>query len=762
MRVLHVGLETTGSRSGGLNRYFEDLVRAQRRGGTDAVGVLLGDPDGDPDEAFCVAARPADSQLARARGIDAAIRALGVPELADLHFAGTAAYTAVFGALRKVPKVVHFQGPWAEESSHLGAPPWNAMAKRAVERAVYRRADRIVALSGAFARVLTERYGVAPWTIEVLAPGVDLERFSPGDRSTAREALGVDAERVVLCVRRLVPRMGIDVLLDAWARREGSGDLLAVVGEGPERSGLEARARALGIGSSVRFCGHVTDDELVAWYRAANLTVVPSVALEGFGLVVLESAACGTPVVGTDAAGLAEALARLDCAAPVPAGDPAALSTAIDQQLFATETGTATRLRAAAAPYGWDQVAARHVALYGQVLAGTSPRRVVVLDHTALLSGGELAISRAISGLDGAASVHVVLATEGPLRERMERVGATVEVLALAEAARSLPRGEVRVGRVPLRSVASTLTYVVRLARRLRELRPDVVHTNSLKAGLYGSVAARLARVPCVWHVRDQITSPYLPPPAVRLIRLATRVLPDVVVANSASTLATVRAREGVVVPSPLDPAIGVRERDPATEGALRCAVLGRLAPWKGQDLALRAFASSFPVGGASIRIVGAAMFGEDDYAASLGALARELGIESRVGFDGFVEDVAGVLAATDVLIHSSVLPEPFGQVILEGMSAGCAVVVADRGGPAEVVTDGIDGMLYPMGSVDGLAACLRRLAEDPELRSRLGQGGVAASSAYTPEALAPRLLGAWDDAIERRGHRRRRGARRA
>jgi glycosyltransferase involved in cell wall biosynthesis len=761
MRVLHVGLETTATRSGGLNRYFEDLVRAERRVGTDAVGVLLGDPDAAPDGVFLVAARPSDSQRARARGIDEAVRALGVPELADLHFAGTAAYPALFGALRRVPTVVHFQGPWAQESRHLGAPALNAAAKRVVERAVYRRADRIVALSGAFARVLTERYGIAPWSIVVLAPGVDLERFSPGDRSTAREDLGVDAARVVLCVRRLIPRMGIDVLLDAWSRRGASGDVLAVVGEGSERAALEHRARDLGLGATVRFCGHVTDDELVRWYRAADLTVVPSVALEGFGLVVLESAACGTPVVGTDAAGLAEALALVGCADPVPAGDADALRAAMDEQLAATDSSVPVRLRAAASAYGWDRVAARHVALYEQVLHGTSPRRVVVLDHTALLSGGELAIARAVVGLGGAATVHVVLATDGPLRERLERSGATVEVLALAEPARSLPRGAVRAGGVPLRSVASTLRYVLRLRRRLRELRPDVVHTNSLKAGLYGSLAARLAGVPCVWHVRDQIDSPYLPASAVRLVRLATRVLPDVVVANSASTLATIRAREGRVVPSPLDPAIHAGEHEAGADGTLRCTVLGRLAPWKGQDVALRAFARAFPEGGASLRVVGAAMFGEDDYASSLEELADELGIRSRVRFDGFVDDVAGVLRATDVLVHCSTLPEPFGQVVLEGMRAGCAVVVADRGGPAEVVTDGIDGMLYPMGSVEDLAACLRHLADDPALRSRLGLGGVATSSAYTPEALAPRLLAAWDDAVAHRGGRRARGARR-
>ena len=140
-------------------------------------------------------------------------------------------------------------------------------------------------------------------------------------------------------------------------------------------------------------------------------------------------------------------------------------------------------------------------------------------------------------------------------------------------------------------------------------------------------------------------------------------------------------------------------------------------------------------------------MFGEDDYAASLPRLAAELGVAERVELCGFVEDVAGVLASTDVLIHASLLPEPFGQVVLEALGAGCAVVVPDAGGPAEIVTDGVDGLRYALGDRAALAAALRRLAVEPELRAALGAAGERTASAYTPAALAPRLLAAWEDA---------------
>jgi glycosyltransferase involved in cell wall biosynthesis len=214
---------------------------------------------------------------------------------------------------------------------------------------------------------------------------------------------------------------------------------------------------------------------------------------------------------------------------------------------------------------------------------------------------------------------------------------------------------------------------------------------------------------------------------------------------------------DGVVLPSPLDPSIVPRERrERAGHGPLRVTVLGRLAPWKGQDLAIEAFADSLASSGATLAIVGAPLFGEEAYAASLRARAAALGVAERVEFLGFVDDVAGVLASTDVLVHSSTIPEPFGQVVVEAMGAGCAVIVPDQGGPAEVVTDGVDGVTYAMGDAGALGKALQRLAGDEDLRVRLGGAAMRTAAAYTPTALAPRLLDAWRSASagNRRAHR--------
>jgi glycosyltransferase involved in cell wall biosynthesis len=618
--------------------------------------------------------------------------------------------------------------------------------KRRVERRVYRRAARFVVLSAAFGRILQGRYGVAPWRIEVLAPGVDVERFTPGDEAAARTSLGLPDGRVALCVRRLVPRMGLEALLDAWASLDPSGtDRLVLAGEGPLRAALEARARSLGVARTVTFLGLVSDRELVDAYRAADVTVVPSLSLEGFGLVVLESLACGTPVVGTDAGGLAEALEVTRQRSAVPAGDVDALAGALrDAVVHPPTREERVACRLVAEEHAWPLVAHRHEALYRAVAAGQPTPSVVVLDHTSVLSGGELAIARALDGVHGRAAVHAILATDGPLVARLESAGASVEVLELDDETRRLPRDEVSAWRLRPRAAMTTVRYVVSLAHRLRQLHPDVVHTNSLKSALYGGAAARIAGVPCVWHVRDRIESPYLPKGAVRLVRAAARVLPSVVVANSPSTLEALGVA-GRVVPSPLDPSIA--PTPPPQRDVPAFLVLGRLAPWKGQHLAIEAFASAFPTGGATMRIAGAALFGEERYAASLPALAERLGVADRVELCGFVEDVASLLEGADVVVHSSVLAEPFGQTVLEAMGAGRPVIAAGAGGAAELVTDGVDGLHYVMGDRDALAWAMRRLAGDRALRASLGEAASRTARRYTPAALAPDLLSAWQAA---------------
>ena len=264
---------------------------------------------------------------------------------------------------------MHFQGPWATEGRSLGdARPVTAV-KRAVEAAVYRRADVCVVLSEAFGELLHKEFGVPRWAVHRVLPGVDLDTFAPGDQRKARRALGLDLDVwTAVTVRRLYPRMGLDVLLRSWSWLVSVSEQpvrLLIVGDGPERRSLEGQIARLGLRDSVKLLGLVDDDTLVDLFRAADLSVVPSVALEGFGLVVLESLACGTPALGTSAGGLPEMLEQLDQDLVVPAND----ADRLGHRLLKAATDPAsvpTRqdCRAFAEHFTWEEVARSHLDLY--------------------------------------------------------------------------------------------------------------------------------------------------------------------------------------------------------------------------------------------------------------------------------------------------------------------------------------------------------------------------------------------------------------
>ena len=383
-------------------------------------------------------------------------------------------------------------------------------------------------------------------------------------------------------------------------------------------------------------------------------------------------------------------------------------------------------------------------------MAGPAPRifvrrlKVVYVGHSAQLSGAELALTHLLPALTEVEAL-VVLAEDGPLVQRLHSHGIRTLVLPMSPTTREIRKDSLSSFGAQARPVLDTLRYAVRLALLLRRERPDLVHTNSLKAHLYGGVAARLAGVPQVWHARDRISEDYLPRRAVQVVRLAVTHLPSAVVSNSRSTRDTLhlRTKTSAVISSPIvyDAVPTTTQHSPDHVRPFTVGMVGRLSPWKGQDVFLRAFADAFPTGPVRARIVGSAMFGEDDYAASLESLVGALGLTGRVDLRGFRSDIAAELAEMDILVHASVIPEPFGQVVVEGMAAGLAVVAADAGGPAEVVDHGRTGFLTPPGDIQALGRQLRELSADPALRLRVAQAGELASRAYAPELIGQQIM---------------------
>jgi D-inositol-3-phosphate glycosyltransferase len=242
------------------------------------------------------------------------------------------------------------------------------------EEQVVVEADRLVANTEEEARQLVHHYGADPRRTLVVPPGVDLDRFSPGDRVSARRALGIRPDAVVLMfVGRIQPLKAPDLLLTAAARMLADDPALRdrlevhVIGA-PSGSGLEAPrqleelAATLGIADLVRFVPPQPPHRLPLHFRAADVAVVPS-HNESFGLVALEAQACGTPVVAAAVGGLMTAVHDGVSGVLVEGRDPGDYAAAI-RRVLAGRPFLAAGARRHAAEFSWDRTADALIAAY--------------------------------------------------------------------------------------------------------------------------------------------------------------------------------------------------------------------------------------------------------------------------------------------------------------------------------------------------------------------------------------------------------------
>jgi glycosyltransferase involved in cell wall biosynthesis len=374
---------------------------------------------------------------------------------------------------------------------------------------------------------------------------------------------------------------------------------------------------------------------------------------------------------------------------------------------------------------------------------------VVFLTHSSADSGAEQTIlSAMVCWPEGGGRPVFVLPDDGPIAKRARVSGIDWRVALLDDQVATTRRAERGV-----RRIASTILGLVRhsggVKRVLHQEDADVVVAISVKALVFGRLAGGRAGTKFVWSLHDRIDPQYFPRAVVPVLRHLLPRMVDGLVVNSRSTLATIRPRRTPVLVS--NPAVELDARDFAEPGdeVRRVVMVGRLAPWKGQDLFLRAFAEAFAGTATEAVVVGGALFGEDDYEQSLRREADELGIADRVRFTGHVQDVWEHLVDADVLVHASRIPEPFGRVVVQGLWARCAVVATFPGGPAEVISDGEDGLLVPCGDEAAMTQALRRLRDDGALRRRLATNGRETAERYGAGAAAD-ALSTWLTALHR------------
>ena len=377
--------------------------------------------------------------------------------------------------------------------------------------------------------------------------------------------------------------------------------------------------------------------------------------------------------------------------------------------------------------------------------------RVLIVNHTSLMSGAEVTTLELLRGPDDGQE-YVWASPEGELAAQARALGAAhVPLVGTAGSLRMSVRDTPR-------AIAELGAMGVQVRRAAARHRIDLVHAVSMRAGIVAAVSRRLGGPPFLIFQHDVAPGGHVG----RAIRSLVDPVAGRLVGCSGHILHTLR-REGYrtpgeVVPEPIDlerfatssaDAAAVRESLAPGPGAV-IALIAQITPWKGQDTAIRAMArvrERHP--DARLVIIGdvtfasrATRYDNHAYLAELHALVEALGLRDTVSFAGRRGDMPTLMRAIDIMLLPS-WEEPFGRVVAEGMAAGVPVIATTVGGPAETITHGRDGLLAPPRDPEAWAQAITRLLDDPAEARRFGETARESSKRFAVDHFFPAMRAA-------------------
>ena len=381
-------------------------------------------------------------------------------------------------------------------------------------------------------------------------------------------------------------------------------------------------------------------------------------------------------------------------------------------------------------------------------------RSALFVSHTAELGGAEIFLIDLLRG--GPQQWRACFLSEGKAVEELKTYGSPPLTILAGKNMMSVRRGSA--GGISVMRTAGIVLDIVKTAWTLsRQAKSfDIICANSQKSLFVSALAAKLAHRPLVWILHDIITDSAFSAINRRAVMVFARYFASLVVVNSIETgrafvEAGGEAHKVRVVyngfhmsrPQPLLPAQRAALRDElGFDSRPLVGLCGRLSHWKGQHILLSALSG---LNNVHAMIVGGALFGQKDYEAEIISLAHDLGLDDRVRFLGFRHDVPELMDAADIIVHTSVNPEPFGRVIVEGMLAGRPVIATRGGGVSEIVQDGVNGCLVPPDDAPALAELIDTLVKKPQFAQKIArtgyEGAVSRFSIETTRTAMARVL---------------------
>jgi FkbM family methyltransferase len=387
--------------------------------------------------------------------------------------------------------------------------------------------------------------------------------------------------------------------------------------------------------------------------------------------------------------------------------------------------------------------------------------RVLYASHTSVISGAERTLLDLLRGLPDDIE-PVVACPSGELRQALDDLG--VPCIAITGTSGSLRLHPWH----STRALVETVRSAAQLRAAAAKSHPDLIHANSIRASLIASVTRALGGPPTVAHLHDVLPVGRTGTSIARLLATSARV----VLANSQYTASDFERKAAgrghvEIVDNPVDlerfdpsridrAAARARLSLPTTTPLI--GVVAQITPWKGQSDAIRALAIArrhhpelkLVLAGAAKFIDPGARYDNVAYAQSLLELAKELNVEDAVIYTGEIDEIPELMAALDLVLLPS-WEEPFGRVVIEAMAMGAPVLATNVGGPADIVSDGIDGVLLAPRCPDVWGSRVSELLDRPERTSGLGEAARATADRYDLPSFTHSVVKSYESALTNR-----------
>ncbi|TFE27275.1 glycosyltransferase family 4 protein [Cohnella luojiensis] len=352
--------------------------------------------------------------------------------------------------------------------------------------------------------------------------------------------------------------------------------------------------------------------------------------------------------------------------------------------------------------------------------------KVAYYNHTSVVSGAEISLLLTVKNMTMVEPV--IFSPEGELTDRAREAGLQVVPIKGYRA---------RLSKNPLRLLVDMIGMLgegLRLARLIRIHSVDLIHANSMRAGIMAALFGWLHRRPMIWHVRDNLPKGLIGNGIDRLARLTAQGI----IGISCSVLLGFDRTKWKDRMHLVHNGLEIREFSEQEKGRWKAEIrkelklpmqskviliIGQIAPWKRQEDAIRATQRLLDDGhDIYLCVVGEPKFGQacNEYWHSLHELTTQLGVENRVRFTGFRKDVMEICCAADLLFLCSD-NEPFGRVIIEAMSQSLPVVATNAGGVPEIIDHELSGLLYEVGDLEGMLDCADSVLKNDQWRQRMG-----------------------------------------